>query len=168
MGTYPKEQHHISRDPWLTIVETYSPCYMTYQTDRIAVISGLVTAKRISFNNSLGSTRNVLGLWESTLHIDLAWLAASRLIPKFLAEICLPSWTWMAYQESIVFTKDCRLRRSPEATLAPPKREFRLLNIGVEDTINTALPVAQSVSLTLETSIRKLFKVRERDPLKHY
>ncbi|KAI0455754.1 HET-domain-containing protein [Xylaria acuta] len=163
MAQYPQEVYHIARDPWLNIVETYSRCHLSYQTDRLAAITGLVNAKQRGSNSDLENTRNLLGLRENTLHIDLAWLADKRSILKFLSELGLPSWTWIAYQGPIVFTRDRRSYRREDVTIALPVKEFRLLNANVSN-MTTPLPLVQPASLTLEMTIRKISKIGKGIP----
>ncbi|CAG9949518.1 unnamed protein product [Clonostachys rosea f. rosea IK726] len=61
----PDEQHDDS--PWLTIAANFN---------RLAAIAGLVNKKKMHPQSPQLNGRNFCGLWEQTLHMDLAWISS--------------------------------------------------------------------------------------------
>lgn len=70
---------------WRTIVEDYSLLDLTYETDRLAALSGLASR----FKEYLPrDDRYLAGLWESDLGRDLLWGSGGALAAQG------PSWSW--------------------------------------------------------------------------
>ncbi|CAG9949517.1 unnamed protein product [Clonostachys rosea f. rosea IK726] len=63
----PDEQHDDS--PWLTIAANFSKCQLTFDSDRLAAIAGLVNKKKMHPQSPQLNGRNFCGLWEQTLHM---------------------------------------------------------------------------------------------------
>lgn len=160
----PKEEHHIVYQPWLKISEMFSRCQLTYDTDRLAAMVGLITRKQMDEYRGI---KNLLGLWEHDLHIELAWVASTRDSTsgrfeglKFLQHLALPSWTWMAYEGPISFVEDRRSKRDERTVQARPARAFELLEARVPDMM-TPLPLSSPAWLTLYTSVRSLHGISQ-------
>ncbi|KAK3302752.1 heterokaryon incompatibility protein-domain-containing protein [Chaetomium strumarium] len=152
-----------SSDTWLTIAESFNRCNFTYQTDRLVAIAGLVKRKQSTPGSQYAGSRNFFGLWEKTLHVDLAWVAATtRTSPQRLTRLNnlnLPSWTWIAYDGPITFTKDRRDRRNPGTVPIAPTSEIRLVHTDAPDLpdIIDPLPLkAGGVCFRVATRLRKL------------
>ncbi|KIW48413.1 uncharacterized protein PV06_01000 [Exophiala oligosperma] len=92
----PKEEHHIAYQPWLKNPEIFSHCQLAYDSDRLAALAGLITTKQM---DEYKGVRNLFGLWERDLHVELCWVAnifAGTGVFKgltFLQHLALPSWT---------------------------------------------------------------------------
>ncbi|GAB1312711.1 Heterokaryon incompatibility domain-containing protein [Madurella fahalii] len=155
-GTYRKSDNHVVTDPWLRICEIYSRCKLSYDTDKLAAMAGLVKKKQQLTHS--GNTNNFLGLWEESLHVELAWVANKVAKLKFLRSLNLPSWAWMAHEGAIRFTKEDRNFRDPYRVRLSPVDEVHLVEADVPD-MTTPLPLAEAASLTVDVTIRKLDQV---------
>lgn len=166
----PKEEHHIVYQPWLKISELFSRCQLTYDRDRLAAMAGLITRKQMDEYRGI---KNLFGLWERDLHIELAWVASTRDNAggrfeglKFLQRLALPSWTWMAYEGPISFVEDRRSKRDERTVKARPARAFELLDASAPDMM-TPLPLSSPASLMLYTCLRPVHAISQerKDPL---
>ncbi|KAK4243794.1 heterokaryon incompatibility protein-domain-containing protein [Corynascus novoguineensis] len=155
-ATYGHSESHFVADPWLRICEIFSKCRFTYATDKLAAIAGLVKKKQ-EFAQS-GNAQNFLGLWEESLHVELAWAPRAKTKLKFLRSLNLPSWAWIAYEGHVSFTKETRHTRDPSRVHIPPMAEFHLVETDVPDR-TTQLPLAKPASLTVEITVRKLDRI---------
>ncbi|KXX78305.1 hypothetical protein MMYC01_206226 [Madurella mycetomatis] len=153
-GTYRKSDNHVVADPWLRICEIYSRCRLSYGTDKLAAMAGLVKKKQ-QVARSENNTNNFLGLWEESLHVELAWTAAKKAKLKFLRSLNLPSWAWIAYEGGIRFTKEDRNFRDTYRAHLPPVSEIQLVEADVPD-MTTPLPLTKPASLTVDVTVRKL------------
>jgi hypothetical protein len=73
---------------WTRIVDRYSSCLLTYQSDKLMAISGIARL--------LGSGDNYLaGLWRENIQLCLPWRASPRAgeTPRS-SEDKMPSWSW--------------------------------------------------------------------------
>ena len=61
-------------DAWYRIVEIYSDCNMTYSTDKLIAIGGLVRDRQKRGKFPYLPSKYYLGLWERTIHEDLLWI----------------------------------------------------------------------------------------------
>lgn len=172
--SYEKEEHHIVYHPWLKVPEIFSRCQLKYDTDRLAALAGLITRKKL---NEYSGVRNLVGLWERDLHIELAWVASFQHPAEgafigltYLQHIGLPSWTWLAYQGAINFVADRRSKRDPATVHGRPTQAFELLEASTPDSM-IALPLTTPAFLKLRTLIRPLHAVSSMPnkyrPLKH-
>ncbi|KAH7322474.1 heterokaryon incompatibility protein-domain-containing protein [Stachybotrys elegans] len=154
-------------DSWLKIAEIYSSCHFSYDTDRLIAIAGLVRSKqgpmddededdtRGYWNHSsdYAGFQSLVGLWDKSLHIDLVWAARDNQILKYLDKLRLPTWSWLAYSGSVVFTKDKRDRRQIYTVQSSPQPEIVLLDYGVPE-IEEVLPAKELSFLLLEATLR--------------
>lgn len=77
-----------SHSRWYEIVWRYTQRDLTYKSDRLVALAGLtnlVAAK--------SGRRNVAGLWESTLALDLLWVPLSPQVSEADVSIA-PTWSW--------------------------------------------------------------------------
>jgi len=88
-----------SQDPsmWHALVEDYSGRDFTYEKDRLPALAGLIRYYQLDTNDV-----PLIGLWISTLHLDLAWSASDPEHSSKLAE--LPSWTWLSLRGEIDYS----------------------------------------------------------------
>lgn len=153
-GAYRKSDNHVVADPWLRICEIYNRCRLSYGTDKLAAMAGLVKKKQ-QLARSGNNTNNFLGLWEESLHVELAWAAAKKAKLKFLRSLNLPSWAWIAYEGAIRFTKEDRNFRDMYRVRRPPVSEIHLVEADVLD-MTTPLPLKKPASLIVDVTVRKL------------
>ena len=156
---YSKPESHRIAHPWLRVCEKFSKCHISYPTDRLAALSGLVKRKGMLKDHESNPGRNFLGLWEDKLHEQLAWVARTGLKVTFLHNLNLPSWAWISYDGPITFpdqtphfstnVRDSVLPRYP------PFIEFELHDADVPD-ITTQLPLERPASLTLKCRLRSI------------
>ncbi|KIV84548.1 hypothetical protein PV11_00322 [Exophiala sideris] len=88
---------------WLSIVEHYSSCKMTYRKDKLAAIAGLARLWAIkSGAASTGSYHS--GIWEDNLYTGLLWMNAgtdgNRLVKTWQP---VPTWSWASVDGEIQF-----------------------------------------------------------------
>lgn len=100
--------------------------------------------------------KNFFGLWEKSLHVDLAWVSAPYNAFKFLPDLRLPSWTWMAYDGRVVFHIDRRNKR--HATVMYLVRAVRLISTDAPDLpdLKKPLPLQYRAPLTVRVRLQKL------------
>ncbi|PLB38136.1 HET domain-containing protein [Aspergillus candidus] len=79
------------RESWANIVEVYTACQLTYQSDKLMALSGFSRVMERALHD-----KYCAGLWRSTLITDLFWLG-----PCNGLELCprpspyrAPSWSW--------------------------------------------------------------------------
>jgi len=73
---------------WTTIITAYSPCGLTYKTDKLVAIGGIV-----KLVESKTGMHNVAGLWREYLLPELLWAAdkpSIRPVDAYQA----PTWSW--------------------------------------------------------------------------
>ncbi|KAL8739102.1 MAG: hypothetical protein Q9181_000213 [Wetmoreana brouardii] len=145
--------------PWLRICEKFSKCVITYPTDRLAALSGLVKRKGMVKFQKSKMERNFLGLWEDNLHEQLAWVARTGLKLKYLHNLNLPSWAWISYDGPITFLDQTphfstNIRNSVLPRY-PPSTELELHEADVPDMM-IQLPLKRPASLTLECRLRNV------------
>jgi hypothetical protein len=85
---------------WQRIVNRYSTCKLTEETDILVALSGV--AKRIQ---SFVGGDYVGGMWRSHLASSLSWNAqpCGEILPHRPGEYCAPSWSWASVKSSIDF-----------------------------------------------------------------
>jgi len=77
-------------DSWIALLEEYSDKELTYHSDRLIAIMGIVNDMRRFRSDSFK-----FGVWESQLPAQLAWRAVNY--PARQDEVHeLPSWSWAA------------------------------------------------------------------------
>ncbi|KAJ0420521.1 hypothetical protein BJY00DRAFT_284012 [Aspergillus carlsbadensis] len=160
-ATLRRADNHYVADPWLRICERFSESRLTFDTDRLAAIAGLVKKKQeLARSESANATatataNNFLGLWEESLHVELAWVARGDGKLKFLRSLGLPSWAWIAYEGCIRFTKESRHFRDPRMMRVPPVAEIQIVEADVPD-MTAPLPLEKPASLTVDATVRKI------------
>ena len=79
---------------WHAWAEDYSCRDFTYETDRLPALAGLIHYRQLDTNDV-----PLIGLWKSTLHLDLAWSVPQPEQSRRLRE--LPSWSWLSLRGAI-------------------------------------------------------------------
>ncbi|TDZ19304.1 hypothetical protein Cob_v007652 [Colletotrichum orbiculare MAFF 240422] len=92
---------HVPAEPdralgqWAAIVDAYSRCGLTFASDRVVAISGVVEHLRARS----ADRRFFCGLWGPRMEMQLCWLAAS---PGAAGRYgWLPSWSWMSVDGAV-------------------------------------------------------------------
>ncbi|ORY12025.1 heterokaryon incompatibility protein-domain-containing protein [Clohesyomyces aquaticus] len=85
------------RSVWHAWVEDYSGRDFTYEKDRLPALAGLIRYHQLDTNDV-----PLLGLWISTLHLDLAWSASDPEQSSKSTEF--PSWTWLSLRGVIDYS----------------------------------------------------------------
>lgn len=92
------EQHEKSAqaayDFWINAVEDYSGRKLTYETDRLVAISGIV--HMIAKN---GGDQYLAGIWRGDLTRGLLWLTPT--IKSNKSQYVAPSWSWASISERV-------------------------------------------------------------------
>ncbi|CAG9937547.1 unnamed protein product [Clonostachys rosea f. rosea IK726] len=149
----PDEQHDDS--PWLTIAANFSKCQLTFDSDRLAAIAGLVNKKKMHPQSPQLNGRNFCGLWEQTLHMDLAWISRRGESLEYLHKLNLPSWAWISYKGPVSFVREPRAARKAGTPRRLPEPEFHLVEADVPS-LTAPVPFAKPASLTLDVTLRKM------------
>ncbi|KAF2478375.1 HET-domain-containing protein, partial [Lindgomyces ingoldianus] len=82
---------------WHTWIEDYSNRTFTYEKDRLPALAGLIQYYQVNTKDT-----PLIGLWISTLHLDLAWSVGDPEQAGKLVE--LPSWTWISVRGGIDYS----------------------------------------------------------------
>ena len=87
---------------WIDIVQTYSRLYLTYRTDRLLAVSGLV--RRLCEISALTPADYLAGLWRPQLPAQLLWfrLQWSEIVTRSI-EVA-PSWSWASINAPVYFS----------------------------------------------------------------
>ncbi|VUC32206.1 unnamed protein product [Clonostachys rosea] len=149
----PDEQHDDA--PWLTIASIFSKCRLTYDSDRLAAIAGLVSKKQMHPQSPQLNGRNFCGLWEQTLQLDLAWISRKGEHLEYLHKLNLPSWAWISYKGPVSFVREPRATREAGTPRRLPVPEFHLVDADVPS-LTAPVPFEKPASLTLSITLRKL------------
>ena len=93
-----EEQWRKLRLMWKAIVDHYSQAKLTVQTDRLAAISGAITAIQRGTGHD-----NIAGLWDPLRAIDLLWetTVTDRLTLPTQPSGLGPSWSWISVDGAI-------------------------------------------------------------------
>ncbi|GKT79852.1 heterokaryon incompatibility protein [Colletotrichum tofieldiae] len=84
----PQEQDR-ALGQWGTIVKAYSQCNLTFISDKIVALSGVVDYLRLKLNEKFCA-----GLWRAQMEMQLCWFAEE---PSTRARNTVaPSWSWMS------------------------------------------------------------------------
>ena len=153
-------------DSWLRLMEMYSECKITYTTDRLMAIAGLVRYKATHGESIYQNFRNIVGSWEPTLHSDLLWVSRPGK-PTFLDSLMLPSWTWLAYEGPVSFVQDRRSSREGEPARGVVS-EIQLVASDVPENPER-LPHAEVASISLRASLLNTLRIgaKAQDQFRH-
>lgn len=90
------------QEVWGTIVQEYSGSQLTFESDRLVTLSGVVSVIRKHRNY-----RNYAGLWDKSLVEDLLWIVddpqprGNSLIEHLTKDRIrygFPTWSWVSMQ----------------------------------------------------------------------
>jgi heterokaryon incompatibility protein (HET) len=85
-------------ESWRTLVEAYSTYQLTYPSDRLAALEGLVCQFR-----TIRPDRYAFGIWERSLTSDLQWIPRRRVRNTTPPAWIAPSWSWAAMNREISY-----------------------------------------------------------------
>ena len=142
-------------DSWQRIAELYSNCQTTFSTDRLTALGGLIQDRQTHGKFPYRGSKNIVGMWEPTLHEDLLWVSTTSAEFTFLQDLKLPTWAWISYQGPVTFLKDQRSIRDPCTMRTSPIREFELLDV-TGCSPSTQLPLLQAVILSVKLKLAKI------------
>jgi hypothetical protein len=74
---------------WLEIIKIYTGLNLTYETDRLVAINGIVRCLQPFLN-----CRYVAGLWDHQLELQLCWYRGASVEVKKTPMPTLPTWSW--------------------------------------------------------------------------
>jgi hypothetical protein len=91
---------------WATMVEAYSKTKLTYITDKLIAISGIVKKMESSLDDEY-----LVGLWRQCLPVQLLWFvpmgdSADGYRSRHPTLYIGPSWSWISIEDQIVFPTD--------------------------------------------------------------
>lgn len=84
---------------WHSWIEDYSGRNFTYEKDRLPALAGLVQYYQMG-------TKDIplVGLWASSLHLDLAWVVGDPENTHVNRVMGLPSWSWLSVRGLIDYS----------------------------------------------------------------
>lgn len=88
--------HRTIFEEWRDLVHSYSSKKLTYESDRLAALSGLAT---LWSHRSVGAY--LTGLWSDDLLEDLVWISQSPAKRTWPILYEAPSWSWVSITVSI-------------------------------------------------------------------
>ncbi|THV43742.1 hypothetical protein BGAL_0975g00010 [Botrytis galanthina] len=99
-GSKPRSQTSLRQlhQQWFMLMETYSECRLTYQTDKLIAISAIARRFETYFNNDY-----IASMWRQSLENDLVWYVASpKREPSQPAVYVAPSWSWASTNSRVL------------------------------------------------------------------
>jgi hypothetical protein len=83
---------------WAHLVQEYSKCSLTYETDRLPSLSGLAR----TFGEQLGGSY-IAGLWQDQMPYSLSWFVWSAPEGTSKRNYYAPSWSWASTMGQVIF-----------------------------------------------------------------
>ncbi len=87
--------HKTVPEAWFHVLEKYTRCSLTYKTDNLYAITGLMEVIR-----QRTGKHHFAGIWTDQLHQSLLWCKADTLL-EAIDELKFPSWSWARYRGAI-------------------------------------------------------------------
>ena len=82
---------------WRWLVAIYSRCFLTYPSDKLTALSGIVKTMQQKTTDEY-----LVGFWKRTLVRDLAWTVSGIYVPVNRPfEYRAPTWSWLSLDGSI-------------------------------------------------------------------
>jgi len=97
-------------DSWEYLLLSYSKRYLTYETDRLRAISGIIYSLEPILQDKCFA-----GLWENHLHHQLLWEAYS---PSYRLPEVGPSWSWAGWRQEMYRAPGTSFRSTAEPVLS--------------------------------------------------
>lgn len=99
----------VSRSMWKWIVDNYSRGDVTYATDKLVAISGLVREIQPQTQDSY-----IAGMWQRDLEIQLCWSTRHAQPLKRASQYRAPTWSWASLDGAISYN-DMPVRSAGES-----------------------------------------------------
>lgn len=118
-----EDSHHDSCG-WYRLIERFTACHLTYETDRLPAVLGLSKC----LGEQLDDGHYLWGLWSRSIHQGLLWVNTDRNPKKLVhgpnsANGAAPSWSWGGWTGQVRFPDhvssckaDCKLVGSEAGT----------------------------------------------------
>lgn len=85
-------------DKWLEVVHSYSKSLLSFQSDKLFALSGLVKQFETSFRDSYYA-----GMWKRSMLFHLTWyIQDSSKTNREQSESRAPSWSWLVYDGAVL------------------------------------------------------------------
>lgn len=151
-----------TENSWLTIVEMYNECMITYPTDKLISFAGLAEYKRTRGEPPYRGSKYYLRMWESTLLQDFLWASCSSQNSKFLNGLNLPSWAWIGHEGPFRFLNNGPRRfRNPYSNRTDLAAEYRDLKLtGPYESGH--LPLGTPVLMSVRVKLSKVPRIGQR------
>ncbi|GKT41071.1 uncharacterized protein ColSpa_01252 [Colletotrichum spaethianum] len=85
----PKREQDRALGQWGEVVQTYSQCNLTFISDKVIALSGVVDYLRLKLKDKFCA-----GLWRAQMEIQLCWFAVEP--SSTTRNAIAPSWSWMS------------------------------------------------------------------------
>lgn len=82
---------------WKTLVESYSRCKLTFNTDKLVAISGLAQLVKAKTGDEY-----IAGIWKSSLLAQVCYTTRSS-ASKRISPYAAPTWSWASIDDAIAF-----------------------------------------------------------------
>jgi hypothetical protein len=157
------------RNLWPRVLEQYTLCNLTYQTDKLVAIKGIIEL----VGEAMGWT-NCMGLWVNVLKLDMAWksnvASATELETGGRAGNGVPSWSWANVRQSVTsavdFGKYSQTKSNPfgpNVVGYPNPGGVPTVEVeGLPRTVAAALEVRPHDSISLMTDLRKVWIIHAK------
>lgn len=107
---HPNSRPQSSPISWFNIIERYTDCALTVETDKLIAIEGLARLTQESHN-----VPYLAGLWQDRLHTGLLW-AAKKPMKQPTIEVRALSWSWACLEGPVQYPLNFEHRISELAT----------------------------------------------------
>lgn len=112
------ESRLVRTDFWTALVSSYTPRKLTFPSDRLVALQGMVTELQRRWPDQ----QYIQGLWAESLHEQLLWHgpkegSISLKRPQILSEIHIPTWSWASTLGPVSFTDTFRAERSCDISI---------------------------------------------------
>lgn len=88
------------QEQWLEVIQAYSGCYVTYESDKLVAISGIARMMKKEMN-----CQCMAGIWRRDLEHQLLWKVSQW---RDSAHPCrVPSWSWTSLDAPVKMSNWC-------------------------------------------------------------
>jgi hypothetical protein len=151
---------HDFNDPaqWYHVVERYSRCSLTYESDRLPALAGLADM----FGSQHNSGQYLYGLWSQSIHQGLLWTKTNfdtiRAVDAYTRPgPSLPTWSWAYWKSAVKYPR----------SLSGSRSLIKLIDI--DDYVNVAALMGtddRGAKLSIMCQLTMLSEVIAVEPLK--
>lgn len=112
---------------WYNLLGEYTPRSITYGSDKLPAISGMVN--ELLFASPISNERYLFGLWESDLPYGLLWIASSETDTPRPSTFRGPSWSWVSFDGQIVYSATRGIEGSEDDCCRPARPVMKLVDV---------------------------------------